>query len=420
MCMKCAFLSAWTFAATLLFAETASAQTVVDPSQLPATVRNLDPNQAHEALPCSVKQIEPSLDFGLRLQTGYVLQVPVGLYSGAGHHWYLVFRVTPENNSRSPVYFMDSVDIPAVFQPESVAAVRGLFLVGEGRYDVSFSMLDDLGRVCRQKWTLDAKLDKNDHTKEAMLPPGTAAGVSLPQARTLLPNSRAQPRRITVVLNTLPAAPRIVRLGKPDGVEWLLSKWGILVSMLTSLLEQNPSDSVRVVGLDLAGQRETVLRDGFTLKDINGAVHLGDVMDRARIQLPSGTYLQQSPTAMASFLADVVNREIHAEPPPDDVIFMGTPMGAKIPPRVPVPTIEASPRFFYLQYRPNSPGLTEEYNRVPSAGTPDFISQPMLANAGPPLDIVGDYVKRLNARTFTVYSPSDFRSALKKIDLAIH
>jgi hypothetical protein len=133
-----------------------------------------------------------------------------------------------------------------------------------------------------------------------MLPPGAAAGISLPQPRTLLPNSRAQPRRITVVLNTLPADPRIVRLGKPDGVEWLLTKWGILVSMLSSLLEQNPADSVRVVGFDLTGQRETVLRDGFTLKDINGAVHLGDVKDRARIQLPAGTHVQQSLTAIVS------------------------------------------------------------------------------------------------------------------------
>jgi len=315
---------------------------------------------------------------------------------------------------------MDSVDVPAVSQPEAVAAVRGLFLVGEGHYDVSFSLLDDLGRVCRQKWTLDARLDKNEHATEAMLPPGTAAGVSLPHARTLLPNSRAQPRRITVVLNTLPAAPRIVRLGKPDGVEWLLTKWGILVSMLTSLLEQNPADSVRVVGLDLAGQRETVLRDGFALKDISGAVHLGDVMDRARIQLPPGAYVQQSATAVVSFLADTVNREIHAEPPPDAVIFMGTPMGAKIPPRFSIPATAHSPRFFYLQYQPNQPGLTEEYYRVPSAGIPDFISQPMLTNGGPPLDIVEDYVKRMNGRTFTVYSPSDFSSALKKIELAIH
>jgi hypothetical protein len=141
---KRVFQSAWTFAAILLFAQAASAQTVVDPSQLPAAVRDLNPNQRHEPLPCTVRQVEPTLNFGLRLQTGSVLQVPVGPHSGAGHHWYLVFRVTPENSSRQPVYFMDSVDIPAVFEPESVAAVRGLFLVGEGRYQVSFSLLDDL------------------------------------------------------------------------------------------------------------------------------------------------------------------------------------------------------------------------------------------------------------------------------------
>lgn len=419
MCAKCAFLSAWTFAAMLLFAETASAQTVVSPSQLPPAVRDLDPNQTHDALPCAVRQVEPTLNFESRLQTGYVLQVPLGLYSGAGHHWYLVFRVTPENNGRQPVYFMDSVDVPPVFQPGSVAAVRGLFLVGEGHYDVSFSVLDDLGRVCRRKWTLDARPDKNDHST---LPPGTVAGVSLPQARTFLLNSPAQPRRITVVLDTLPAVPRIVRPGKPDGAEWLLNKWGILVSMLTSLLEQNPGDSVRVVGLDLAGQRETVLRDGFTLNDMNGAVHLGDVMDRATIQLPANVRVVPSPTGIADFLAGVVQREVEVEPPPSAVIFMGTPLGGKLPPHFSVRKIEASPRFFYLQYRPNQPGLTEEDYRVPSGNSanPDLISQPTLANAGSPLDMVEDYVKALDGKTFTVYSPSDFTSALRKIDLAIH
>jgi len=50
----------------------------------------------------------------------------------------------------------------------------------------------------------------------------------------------------------------------------------------------------------------------------------------------------------------------------------------------------------------------------------DFISRSMLANAVLPLDILGDYVKRMNGRTFTVYSPSDFNSALRQIELAIH
>jgi len=76
--------SAWTFAAILMFTETVSAQTAVDPSQLPLAVKDLDPNQTHEVLPCTVRQVEPALDFGLRLQTGYVLQVPVASIAAAG------------------------------------------------------------------------------------------------------------------------------------------------------------------------------------------------------------------------------------------------------------------------------------------------------------------------------------------------
>ena len=330
-----------------------------------------------------------------------------------GHHWYLALRVTPEGGAGQPVYFKDSVDLPAVLQPDSEAAVRGLFLVGEGRYDVSFSLLDDLGRVCRQKWTLEAGLPKGEHASEAMLPPGTAEDVSVRSSNKLIPNSGAHPRRITVLLTVLPAAPRVVRPGKPDGVDWLLSKWGMLVSMLPSVLKQIPADSVRVVGFNLAQHRETFRQDGFTLQDINRVVHAGDVLDLKQVSVP----LLPNPPPIWKMLADLVNRETHGEAASDDVIFIGIPTGpGKIPSNFPIPTARV-PRFFYLQYQPNAPsGPMEVMEQVPGAGMPGMpVMGAQLPNAGEPLDCVGECVRRMNGKTFAVYSlAADFSKALKK------
>lgn len=405
-----------TLAAILLFPPWIPAQTVVDPSHLPATVRNLDPSRPHELLPCTVRHIEPTLNFGLQLETGYVLQIPLSLYRGTAHHWDLVFRVTPENNTSDPVYFTDSVDIAANSRPESTASIRGLFLVGPGRYDMSFSLLDDSGRVCREKWTVDAGLSRNDRATEAMLEPGAVTGISLPSARMPLRSSGASARRITVVLDTLPAAPRIVQPGKPDGVEWLLDRWGKLLSMLTALLEQLPADSVRVVALDIVREDDVFRQDGFTLADIHRLVHAGDVKDEE----PIANRPHQNPTAIGNFLASEANREVRSEPPSTDLIFLGTPTGGKLPAGFRVNPSAAAPRLFYLQYLPNQPGRIEEIEAIPSESrTPDFISQSMLGNTGSPLDIMADYVRRRNGKTFNVSSASDLNTALKKINLAL-
>ena len=130
-----------------------------------------------------------------------------------------------------------------------------------------------------------------------MLPPGAAAGISLPQPRTF---TSEFPRAATSDHGRTEYAARrspncTARQAGWSGVAaYQMGNSGQHAQLL------NPADSVRVVGFDLTGQRETVLRDGFTLKDISGAVHLGDVKDRARIQLPAGTHVQQSLTAIVS------------------------------------------------------------------------------------------------------------------------
>lgn len=408
------------FLALLLCARDAFAQRLVDPAQLPETVKKFNPNKPQEPLPCAIERVQPTLNFDFRLQVGYVVRAPVTTSTGVAHRWILVLRVTPVGGSRPSVYFTDSVDFPIASRPDFVATVRGLFLVGAGNYDIAFSLLDDLGRVCRQKWTLSASLPQSDRASEAMLPPGAAADLSSLPPRSLSPNPSAQSRRITVILNVLPAASRFVRPGRPDGLRWLLTQWRALMSMLECLLEQIPADSVRIVGFSWPQQRELFREDNFTLLDINRIVHLGDVLERVSIN----DRLFQNPAGILNLLIDLGNRETHAEQPPDDVIFLGLPMASpKIAWGFPVRTTAAT-RFFYLQYRPRQPGLSAAMSDGSSFDNARTPSRPRLSSipaqpeprfgtpASPP-DWVEGYMRLVKGHTLTIESLADFKKAYR-------
>jgi len=135
----------------------ALAQSVTLPERLPKAVRELGPSAARGELPCAVEALQPALNFASRFQAGYVVRAPMNAYRGGGHHWDVVFRVTPREGSGQPVLFTDSIDLPDDVSSDAIEEVHGLFLLGEGHYHVKWSMLDDLGRVFRKEWDLEAK-----------------------------------------------------------------------------------------------------------------------------------------------------------------------------------------------------------------------------------------------------------------------
>lgn len=395
----------------LLLAGAGFAQKLIEPSQLPATVMNFDPSQPHESLPCTVKQIEPVLGFGSGFLTGYTLRA-AREPGDAARRWYIVLRVHAEDGGK-PIYFMDSVNLSAVSQPDFVASVRGLFLVGEGRYFVTFSLLDDLGRVCRHAWTVEARLGKNDRNTRTMLAPGTVTDLSFSPAPSAVNASLPHLHRLTVLLNILPAAPRFVKPGQPDGVEWLLTQWGMLLSMLASLQEQIPADSVRIVGFSVGQERETFRQDDFTLHDVNHIIHLGDVLESE----PGIDSFVRNPAGVWSLLAGLVDREIRAEPPSDAVIFLGVPMGSVKTPSLPFQRSAPTPHFFYLQYRPNRLRLpVDPWNTpiLPQSRADPYGNDPHLPPE--PLDCIGDWIRRVHGKLLTIYTPVDFNQAVKKID----
>jgi hypothetical protein len=63
----------------------ASAQTAVNPADIPTAIKALESHEGEKNLQCEVEPTKPILNFGLRFQAGYLLEVPLVQYSGAGH-----------------------------------------------------------------------------------------------------------------------------------------------------------------------------------------------------------------------------------------------------------------------------------------------------------------------------------------------
>jgi len=404
--------------AILLAASAASAQTLTDVAHMPAAIRDIDPAAPHSPLPCTVKSIEPTLNFGLQLQTGYILRVPVKLYSGAGHHWYVLLRVTPAG--AKPVYLTDSIDLPDISQPDSSAdaEVRGLFLVGEGLYQVSFSMLDDSGRVCRESWNLDAA-PNGGNRPEAMLPPNAVADFSSLHAQ---PTGSPQPHleRLTILLDAAwMMTPRMVSWLRPEPADSYINRWETLLSMLAAVMQQVPANSVRLVVFDLTQQREVLRKDGFTLRDMGGVVRLGD----ARQQWPVNYRVLQNPSGAWDLVSDLANREARAQPPSGAVVFIGIPMRSpgKLPSEMPGPAPDR--RFFYVEYRTSRPEIFGAYwppaDPRTTAIRRNWTGPTQIDPVGPtprPFDSVEDCVRHFKGSIFPVASPADFEKALKKIE----
>ena len=403
------------YAAAVLFcASTAFAQQVTTPDKLPAAVRAFDDSQAHNPLPCTVQPVKPALNFGFRFQTGYVLETSFDPYLGGRHHWYIVFSVTPDSSpgqaASPPVCFLDSIDVPAPRQTGFIAENTGAFQTGEGRYDVKWSLLDDLGRVCRQEWTVDAHLSASERSEKVAMPPGTSGDFSWRPAATA--NALTKSRRVTVMLNA--AMPVVRQVGPPT------DRWEMVLSMLASLVEQMPDANVRVVAFDTTQQRELFRKDDFTAADINDVAHLANAKERWAVDYQ----VLQNPSGGWDLLRDLENKEINAMVPSDTVIFLGVQQARfdKMPPGMPGP--QATPRFFYLKYP--APAVFPR-NIVVNGGRgggramgPDRegTSPLTLPGAADQPDLVEQSVRRLNGKTFFISSPANFSKALATIQRA--
>jgi hypothetical protein len=367
----------------VLLASVCAAQSIVDSTRFASVLENLEPRAGEKPLRCEVTPIKPSLNFGFRFQAGYVVRVPMSQFSGPGHGWAMLTRITPRGGGQQPVYLAGRVRLPSIPTTKVDVEVGGGYLLGEGRYDVKWAMFDDADRVCRGSWHVDAKLGRRERQVNLSMPPDTVADFTL-RGR---PDSRrgaddAAPIRLTVLLNAAPLVPLRTRLRASDRV--------ILLGLLSSLLERVPARSVRLVVFNLDQQKILLRQDAFARDALN---RVAQALNGTELGLVD-YHVLQNPKGHVAFLAGLMNQELRAETPSDVVVFLGpeTRYEDKLPQAALEDPHGAAPQFFNLQFRP--------YFR-PGLGSADSIS---LATA------------KLKGKTIIIRTPADFAKAIEQIE----
>jgi hypothetical protein len=407
----------------LLLASAASAQMVAPPERLAAAAHALDrqPDEGRAAF-CEVEPSSPVLNFGLRLEAGYKIDVPLVAYSMGPHAWDLTLRITPENGG-SPTYLIDRLDVKANMHPEMTLQIPGAFLVGEGRYRAELAFFDEFGRVCRREWNINASLDSRERSITPGIPPNTVA--DLTYSGTPPPQGPPRPARITVLLNRsepykLPGM-FIGRLSELAARGRAVAEYADyrfqLVSMLSSLLERLPGTEVRLVIFDLDRQSESLRQDGFKLADMQKAVHAVDDLEHAVVSVSE---LQNQPGRW-DMVRHFIESEAGAQNPADVVVFLGARIAAteRVPREFPRFDTRGKTRFVYLQYVIGTVGLRRPSpleagsNRTPGKSSD---GSPMKGIAAPePSDPIDVAVGRAKGKTIPIHEPTEFGKAIESL-----
>jgi len=358
------------------------AQGIIDPARLGPVMKDLEGGGYRDRpLDCEVTPMRPALNFGFRFQAGYIVRVPMSQYFGPGHLWVIVVRITPEGGT--PIYLGSRYRLPDVPKTKVELEVGGGYLLGEGKYQASWTMFDDFGRVCRKQWTIQAKLGHGERHVKVAMPRETVAELSLRGAPGL-PRSvdDAAPIRLTVFLHAAPVSPRRMRLGARDRV--------MLLGTLSSLLNRLPVRSTRLVVFNLDQQKELYREDPFAPGDLGQVAQAIDTVELGRVDY----HILQKPSGHLDLLADLLNRELAEKTQSDVVVFLG-PMARfsdKIPSAEMAQGEGIQPRFFYFQYRPP----------IPQPSTlPDTINQA---------------VSKMKGKTLVIRTPADFAKAIEQVE----
>ena len=370
-------------AIALLVASACAAQTIVDPARLKSVFKAVEPQAGEKPLRCEVTPIKPSLNFGFRFQAGYVVRVPMNQYSGSGHGWAMLTRITPEGGGRQPVYLTSGVPLPFVPKTKVELEVGGGYLLGEGRYRVKWVMFDDADRVCRGSWRVDARLGRHERQVKLSMPRNTVAEFSL-RGRSDRKSGAddAAPFRLTVLLDAAPLDPFRTRLRASDRV--------ILLGLLSSLLERVPARSVRLVIFNLDQQKILLRQDVFAPNALDRVAQSLNGLELGRVDY----HVLQNPHGHLDLLAGLINQELHSETPSDVVVILGpaTHYVDKVPEAALEESRGAVPQFFNFRFKPYFRGDLD---------LPDSIS---LATA------------KVKGKTIVIRTPADFARAIEQIE----
>ena len=396
---------------TLTIWAVASAQSFMDPEQIAAARKAFESAATAQPLHCAIHHARPALNFSLRFQTGYVIDFALNQFQGAAHDLRIFARVTPDG--REPRFLISTANLGDVPGAKLDGVVVGAFVVGEGAYSVEALVEDDLQRICHGKWRIQAERTGSERRLKLTVPPATVVELSAPRPRD--PESMVSRRieRLTLMIHAAPLSARLSKLQADDVFR--------LVASLSSLLEQMPAQSVRVIVFNLDQHAVLFRKNDFAAKDI-------DQVTTAVNQLQLGTVdyssLQQQGKSI-DLLNDLIQAELRDPKPSDAVILLGPRTRALegALPDVLDKRQATTPQLFYVQYRLRqpilSPGRTRRgSSREPSADEyphPNASDDPApsLSSAVESPDSIQKLVSRLKGESIIVRTPHDFWDAIR-------
>jgi len=363
----------------LLIASAARAQYVIDPAR---GAKFFAAHADDRPLHCEVIPVPAHLSFSFRFQAGYLVHMPLKQYTGPGHRWSVMMRVTPVGETE-PFYLSSYTRLRNVPKTNAQGEFGGGYQVGEGRYSVDWILADDQNRACRKSWKVVAKLDARERGLKLGMAPNTVGPLTYQRWSQRSEESDVQPiGRLTVLLHAAPLYPRSTRFRMQDRL--------LLVSSLASLLEALPARSVRVVVFNLDQQKELFRQDDLTPASFDQVAR-----STRDLQLQVVDYrVLENRRGHISLLADLIKHELEAEQPPDKVIFLGPP--SRFYDKVPDTALDqhspSAPQFFYFQYKPY-------WGR--EADFPDSVAMA---------------IRKVKGKTMLIHTPDEFARAIREVE----
>ncbi|HEY3841564.1 MAG TPA: acetyltransferase [Bryobacteraceae bacterium] len=131
----------------------------------------LDAGENRKDLPCTVTPVKPVLGFDLRFHAGFEITLPLKELAGSEDLLTIIFRVTPDADKDSPIYFSQRYTVPKIEDDaKGDAYLSGNFDAGEGKYHIDWLMRDRAERVCSSSWDAEATVNPKDKQGDLSVP----------------------------------------------------------------------------------------------------------------------------------------------------------------------------------------------------------------------------------------------------------
>ncbi|MGA8183581.1 MAG: hypothetical protein WB819_08050 [Terriglobia bacterium] len=355
-------------------------QKLLSPRQQATASRLFDQGSQAERLNCTIERERPVLDFTFHFDAGYRIRCPSSEFGRGRTRVTTLVRVTPEGGAAvllgtSAIFRGLPVKPPAgvPLRRKVYFVVSGGFSVGEGRYRVEVLLTDRRHRTCRRAWWI-----KVSHHRQKAVPVVLAAHQVSPLR---IPRwSGPSPKgglRLAVLLSAGFFNPRAARLGA--GYQMML------LQILSSLLQQVPCRSVRLVAFSLDQEQVIYQSDSF---QPSGFARLHRAFNGLNLGIVSVETLRRQ-NEWAQMLAKLANQQLTAQPPPDAVIILGRSFRwmKKVPREMLMFRYPGMPGFYYFENGPQ--------NLFP--------------------DSLGHLAKSLDGKIYRISTPHDLGNAIQKM-----